>query len=235
HSWDEVAPDLARDHHVLALDQRGHGDTAWAPAGGYRRAEFVADVDAFLTDRSWPVATLIGLSMGGLNAIAFAAAHAERTRGLVVVDVAPTIERGGGDAIRAQLATREFASFDEAVAQARAFNPRRSVENIRERLGHAMRELPDGRWTYKFDPSIGEGAAAGIDLLWGDVRRLRCPTLLVRGSESPIVSVATAERFTRELPGSLLVEVPGAGHSVMGDNPAGFIAAVRPFLTRHGL
>src|SRR5712664_4114525 len=51
HSWDEVAPDLARDHHVLALDQRGHGDTDWAPAGRYRRDDFVADIRAFLDDR----------------------------------------------------------------------------------------------------------------------------------------------------------------------------------------
>ena len=134
HSWDEVAPDLARDHHVLALDQRGHGDSSWAPAGEYRRVDFVADVRAFLDDRGWPAATLIALSMGGLNAIAFAAAHPESARGLVVVDVAPTVERSGTDAIRRQLTVFEFASFEEAVERAHAFNPRRSVENIRERL-----------------------------------------------------------------------------------------------------
>src|SRR5437867_5923266 len=89
HSWDEVAADLASDHHVLALDQRGHGDSAWAPAGHYARADFVADVLAFLDDRGWPAATLVALSLGGVNAIAFAAAHPERIRGLVVVDVTP--------------------------------------------------------------------------------------------------------------------------------------------------
>src|SRR4029077_15157858 len=87
HSWDDVAPDLATDHHVLALDQRGHGDSAWAPAGRYARADFVGDVLAFLDDRAWPAATLVALSLGGVNSIAFAAAHPERIRGLVVVDV----------------------------------------------------------------------------------------------------------------------------------------------------
>jgi pimeloyl-ACP methyl ester carboxylesterase len=236
HSWDEVAPDLARDHHVLALDQRGHGDTSWAPAGAYRRTDFVADVCAFLDDRGWAAATLIALSMGGLNAIAFAAAHPARARGLVVVDVAPTVERSGTDAIRRQLTVFEFASFEEAVERAHAFNPRRSIGNLRERLGHALRQTPEGRWTYKFDPGI---AAAGVDrdfaALWDDVRRLRCPTLLVRGAESPILARETAERFSRELPGAAVAEVAGAGHSVMGDNPAGFLGAVRPFLARHGL
>src|SRR5881628_1870980 len=90
HSWDEVAPDLAHDHHVLALDQRGHGDSDWSPDGRYRREDFVADVRSFLDDRHWPAATVMALSLGGLNAIAFAAAHPARLRGLIVVDVAPT-------------------------------------------------------------------------------------------------------------------------------------------------
>jgi pimeloyl-ACP methyl ester carboxylesterase len=236
HSWDEVASDLARDHHVLALDQRGHGDTEWAPAGQYRRADFVADIRAFLDDRGWPTATLVALSLGGLNAIAFAAAYPERMGGLVVVDVAPTISAAGGEAIRTQLAVRDFATFDEAVEKARAFNPRRSRENIRERMGHALRQGPDGRWTYKFDPAIGSGGLeADFERLWEEMRQIRCPTLLVRGVQSPILARETAARFVHELPGSTVVEVPGAGHSVMGDNPTGFVSAVRPFLARHGV
>ena len=236
HSWDEVAPDLARDHHVLALDQRGHGDTDWAPAGKYRRDDFVADVLAFLDDRDWRDATLVALSLGGLNAIAFAAAHPQRMRGLVVVDVTPTVAPAGGAAIRAQLADRDFPTFEEAVARALAFNPRRTRANIEERLRHALRQGADGRWGYKFDPGIGSGGLeADFERLWDQVREIRCPTLLVRGAESAILARESAARFLRELPGATLAEVPGAGHSVMGDNPTGFVAAVRPFLARHGL
>src|SRR5262245_24070572 len=95
HSWDEVAPDFARDHHVLALDQRGHGDTGWALDGRYRRDDFVTDIRAFLDDRRWESPTIMALSLGGLNSIAFAATHAERVAGLIVVDVAPTVSRKG--------------------------------------------------------------------------------------------------------------------------------------------
>jgi esterase len=236
HSWDEVAPDLARDHHVLALDQRGHGDSAWAPDRRYRRDDFVADVRAFLDDRRWRTATVMALSLGGLNSIAFAATHPDRIAGLVVVDVAPTISDAGGKAIAAQLGQREFASFDDAVARAQAFNPLRSAENIRQRLRHALRETPEGKWTYKFDPGIGGGGLeTDFERLWEQLRQIRCPTLLVRGAQSAILSREVAARFVRELPGSTVVEVPAAGHSVMGDNPAGFVAAVRPFLARHGL
>ena len=129
HSFDEVAPDLCRDHHVLALDQRGHGDSDWAAR--YDREAFSADIAAVLATHGWEAATLIALSLGGLNAIAFAASHPERVRGLVVIDVVPTVAPAGRNAIGKQLAVRDFATFDEAVAHARAFNPRRTVANIR--------------------------------------------------------------------------------------------------------
>ncbi len=236
HSWDEVAPDFARDHHVLALDQRGHGDSEWSPDGRYRRDDFVADIRAFLDDRDWPAATIVALSLGGLNAMAFAARYPDRITGLVVVDVAPTISSAGGQAIATQLGVREFATFEEAVERAHGFNPRRSLENIRTRLQHSLRQNAEGRWIYKFDTRIGSGGLeSDFERLWDAVREMRCPTLLVRGAQSAILARETAARFLRELPGSSVVEVPGAGHSVMGDNPAGFILAVRPFLVRHGL
>ena len=232
HSFDEVAPPTARRHHVVCLDQRGHGDSDWAPR--YRRVDFVGDTSALIDRLGWRTASLVGMSLGGLNSIAFAAAHPERLRALVVVDVVPSVAPEGREAIAKQLSVQEFASFDDAVAAAHAFNPRRTLENIRERLGHAMRGFPDGRWRYKFDPEIGD-AAGDIERMWAEVRRIRCPTLLVRGAESPILTDEGTARFLRTVPGSRAAEVAGAGHSVMGDNPAGFLAAVAPFLARHGV
>jgi len=233
HSFDEVAPALASDHDVIALDQRGHGDSGWAAR--YDRDAFAGDIAAVLATHGWPDATLVAMSLGGLNAIAFAAARPECVRGLVVVDVVPSVAPAGREAIGRQLAVHDFATFDEAVRHAHAFNPRRTRANIRDRLHHAMRKGPDGRWTWKFDPAIGGAAGRDVESLWWAVGRLRCPTLLVRGGESNILTSEGAERFVRTVPGSRIAMVPGAGHSVMGDNPAGFLAAVRPFLARHGL
>ena len=232
HSFDEVAPALARDHHVVALDQRGHGDSDWAAR--YDRDAFASDIAAVLDAHGWAVATVIAMSLGGLNAIAFAAARPERVRSLVVVDVVPTVAAAGKQAIGRQLAVHSFDTFDAAVEHARAFNPRRTVANIRDRLHHAMRKDRDGRWVYKFDPAIGGAAGRDPSALWWAVGRLRCPALLVRGAESNILTAEGAERFVRTVPGSRVAVVPGAGHSVMGDNPAGFLDAVRPFLARHG-
>jgi pimeloyl-ACP methyl ester carboxylesterase len=231
HSFDEVAPPLARTHHVVCLDQRGHGDTDWAAR--YRREDFAGDIDAILDHLGWDTAALVGMSLGGLNAMAWAATRPARVRALVVVDVVPTVAPEGRDAIAKQLSVREFASFDDAVAMAHAFNPRRTIENIRERLGHAMRGFPDGRWRYKFDPEIAAGAA-DLERLWADLRRIQCPTLLVRGAESPILTDEGTTRFLQTVRGSRVADVAGAGHSVMGDNPAGFLAAVGSFLARNG-
>jgi pimeloyl-ACP methyl ester carboxylesterase len=233
HSFDEVAPGLARDHHVVAADQRGHGDTDWAAR--YRRDDYVGDIAALLDHLGWWRATLVAMSLGGLNALSFATTYPGRVAGLVVVDVVPTIVKEGRDAVGKQLAVRDFGSFDEAVAHAHAFNPRRSLENIRERLGHAMRARPDGRWTYKFDPGVAREAEVGLPALWHRIASIRRPVLLVRGAESAMLAAEGAERFRRTIPGSVVATVPGAGHSVMGDNPAGFLAAVRPFLARHDL
>src|SRR5205085_9832677 len=138
--------------------------------------------------------------------------------------------------IRSHVAVRDFATFEEAVERALAFNPRRTRTNIEERLRHALRQTADGRWTYKYDPSIGgSGLESDFERLWEDVRTIRCPTLLVRGAESAVLAAETVDRFAAELPGSEIAVVAGAGHSVMGDNPAGFLAAVRPFLARHRL
>jgi pimeloyl-ACP methyl ester carboxylesterase len=231
-----VAPDLARDHHVLAIDQRGHGDSEWAPGGDYRRQDFVADIRAFLDVPRWSAATLVALSLGGLNSLAFAATHPDRVCGLVVVDVAPTVARAGRDAVRSQLEVRDFATFEEAVERALVFNPRRTRENIEERLSHALRRGADGRWTYKYDPAIGgSGLQSDFELLWQSVGSIRCPTLLVRGEQSNVLAEETVNRFLAEVPGSEAAVVRAAGHSVMGDNPSGFLAAVRPFLARHGL
>jgi pimeloyl-ACP methyl ester carboxylesterase len=145
------------------------------------------------------------------------------------------VASAGKEAIGRQLAVHDFGSFEEAVKHAHAFNPRRTLANIRERLRHAMRKGPGGRWTYKFDPAIGGAAGRDPEALWWAVGRLRCPTLLVRGAESNILTAEGAERFVRTAPRSAMAVVAGAGHSVMGDNPAGFLAAVRPFLRRHGL
>ncbi len=161
HSWDEVAPALARTHHVRALDQRGHGESSWAPDGDYRIETQSGDVEQFLPTVGAAPAVLVALSMGGLNAMTLAARAPSLVRALVVVDIAPQVERKGVEAIRNFVAaTDELDSFEAFVERAHAFNPRRSLDNIRDRLRHNLRQLPTGRWTWKYDPALRDPHAA---------------------------------------------------------------------------
>lgn len=233
HSWDDFAPEVRSDYHVYALDQRGHGDSDWAPDGDYHRTTQCEDVAAFVAALQLPPFVLAGLSMGGINAITYTARHPETVRALVIVDVGPEIEIRGRENIQNFTRIDELESFEAFIERAHRFNPRRSLENLRQRLSHNLKQQPNGKWTWKFDQKrLGAGGRSGIgpEGLWEDVRKIRCPTLIVRGGESDILTPEAAERLQAAIPNSRLTVVPGAGHSVMGDNPEGFAAAVREFL-----
>ena len=88
-TWDHTAAALSDRYRVLALDQRGHGDTDWAPQYGI--GLMAADLLAFMDALQLREVTLMGLSMGGLVSFVFAAAHPERVRRLMVLDIGPEI------------------------------------------------------------------------------------------------------------------------------------------------
>ncbi len=235
HSWDEVAAALSRDYRVLCFDQRGHGDSDWASDGDYTRQTQAADLDALTDALAVSPFILAGMSMGGINAITFAARHPEKIRALIIVDVSPEVQVRGVESIRSFIqAADELDSFEAFVERAHQFNPRRSLDNIRSRLSHNLKRLPNGKWTWKYDRVLRSGErgfqASALLNLWDDVHAIGCPTLLIKGAESDILSAESAAKLQAAIPGSRLVVVPGAGHSVMGDNPAGFVAAAQDFL-----
>src|SRR3989338_3427086 len=91
HSWDFVALSLRPHFHIRALDQRGHGDSDWAPDGDYSREAHRTDIYGLTKALDLKDFVLIGLSMGGMNSIVYTATHPERVKALVIVDVGPEI------------------------------------------------------------------------------------------------------------------------------------------------
>ena len=237
HSWDFVGLSLCEDYHLIALDQRGHGDTDWAPDADYSPAAYLRDLAAFTTSLAVDRPVVAGLSMGGRNAIAYAAGHSELMGGLVIVDFAPEFQRAGSEHIRKFVQdTDELDSIDEFVSRVQAYNPRRSKRQIRGSIVHNIKQLPSGKWTWKYDRVLRQKDRSPkrdrdeIERMWEQVDAVRCPTLVVRGANSNVVSAEAADNLRRRLDGARLATVPDAGHLVPGDNPVGFIAELRDFM-----
>ena len=237
HSWDFIALTFSDRFHVISMDQRGHGDTDWAPDGDYSPEAHRADTDAFAQAIGLDGFVLIGLSMGGRNALTYAANHPERVRAVAIVDAAPENLRAGGENIRRFVQQDdELGSVEEFVERVLKYNPRRSAQQVRGSIMHNLKQLPNGNWTWKYDKLLRSSDARwrsdpGLsDRLWGYVDSLKPPTLVVRGAKSDLIATQTAEDMQRRMPNGHLATVEGAGHLVPGDNPAGFATAVSEFL-----
>ena len=233
HSWDEFSRVMQSDYHVVALDQRGHGDSDWSRRRIYTATAQTRDVHRFINALGLTNIILVGLSMGGRNSIVYSAMHPEKLSRLVIVDIGPEVMKKGGRAIQRFTSQDVQPTFDAFLDRAKKFNPRRPVEQLRERLGYALRQLPDGRWTWKYDRrrrSAANNGSYGPDL-WPYVRRIKTPMLLIRGAESDVLAAGAARRFYEAVPGSSLVTIGSAGHTVNGDNPTAFNSVVRNWLS----
>lgn len=237
HTWDVVCLGLRGEYHCVALDQRGHGDSEWSPIMDYAPEAHARDIDGVLDALGFDRAVLVGQSMGGLNGFVYTTQHPERVAALVLVDVGPGIRIAGAQRIGSFVAsTAEIDSIDAFVEQAMAFNPLRDRRLLTGSARHALRQLPNGKWVRKNDTrffgQVGiEEVARRIAEYWKDADKIPCPALVVRGALSDVLLDDAAERFARSLPHGRWIRVEGAGHTVQGDNPAGLIAALRPFLT----
>jgi pimeloyl-ACP methyl ester carboxylesterase len=236
HTWDLVCAALRQERHCLALDQRGHGESEWSPEMDYATASHVGDLEAFVDTLQLERFVLVGMSLGGVNALAWAGKHSRRLAGLVLVDVGPEIRFDGVRKIAAFTSdAAPLDSVEQFVDRALAFNPRRNRDLLRRSLLHNLRRMPDGRFMWKYDQRHRgkvdpDAYVRRRELLWSAVDAVECPTLVVRGAQSDVFHDEDAERLAGRLTRGRWVRIEGAGHTVQGDNPAGLLVALREFL-----
>lgn len=233
HTWAYFATAMRHHYRVIAVDQRGHGDSGWAPDGDYSTAAHGRDLDAFIERLKLENFALIGFSLGGRNAMFLTGRHPAKVRRLVLVDAGPERPTAGGSQARQFMSGPDvLGSVEDFVERAIRFNPRRSRETLRESLLHNLRQLPDGAWTWKYDPVLRGPNRRTYP--WGDLwpvlANIACPTLVVRGAQSPVLPPEQAARMVEVMPVARMVTIAAAGHTVMGDNPLEFEAKVKPFL-----
>lgn len=231
HWFDLVTPAFADRFHVVSLDQRGHGASAWPQPPAYATEDFADDLLALMDRLGWQRMALVGHSMGGHNAMGFAAWHPDRVSALAIVDARPALppERVDRMHARGRRPPRLHPSVEDAVRSFRLLPKEttadRAVLAHLARVGLARR---DGGFKYRFDPAC-YGARAPVDA-WPLLARVEAPTLVVRGERSPILPREMAERMREVIPKASVAEIAGAYHHLVLDAPAAFNAALAEFL-----
>ena len=233
--------------HAWSLDLRGHGDSEWPADGDYSLDGFVGDILAVVRALPQPP-ILVGASLGGLSsmvAVAESPVQEETARGLVLVDIAHRMEESGRDRIGVFMTSNldGFASLEEAADAIAAYNPHRPRPTDLSGLAKNLRQRPDGRWIWHWDPRFVQGKFGSADetrssvidpaRLEAAVDLLRVPTLLVRGRSSDLLSEENAQDFLTRVPHAEYADVAGAGHMVAGDRNEVFNEAILGFLARH--
>ena len=238
HTWDLTCLQLRQQYHSYALDQRCHGETDCPKDADLMPFDQREDVKAAIEGLGLKKLVLIGMSMGGLNTMAYAGKYPERLQAVVIVDVAPAISKKGMEETGRFLQdSRVFDSIEHALDESLKFLPARPRNGLRYSLMHALKQRPDGKWTWKhaISPNLKQRGGAEEALmhygkLWAEVKKIPCPTLVVHGEKSNVLDCAGADKLAKTLPKGRSVHIPGAGHTVQGDQPKLFAKAVASFL-----
>ena len=228
HAWDTLSIALQPHFRVLALDQRGHGDSD--PADTYNPVVAFDDISGVLGELRVPSAIVVGLSMGGRNAIYFTAKRPEAVQKLVIVDIGPVISTRASAPSSGPPEPETWESIEQAAQHLLRGNPYPGIHYYRWVASTSLRKRDDGAIVWKWHPSVKERRTQ-LDIdWWGLLKTIPVPTLVLRGESSPILDRDVAERMATTLPNGRFVEIPRAVHTLHEDNPDAVLAELKAFL-----
>jgi pimeloyl-ACP methyl ester carboxylesterase len=239
HAWGGTAATLAEHGwRAVSLDLRGHGDSEWSLKGDYSFRAYANDAIA-VADQLGKPPVLVGASLGGVSAIiAEGGSDRDVACALVIVDITHRSNPEGIERITQFMRSGlgGFATLDEAADAIAAYTPNRPKRVNPPGLMKVLRQKPDGRWYWHWDPAIIDHNRREIPpeehfaMFEAALSGIRVPTLLVRGVLSDVVTEEGTKEFLAKIPGSKLVDVSGAAHMVAGDANDAFANAVVDFL-----
>ena len=246
-AWNRVTAMLAANgFRTIALDLRGHGESAWAADGAYDILDFAKDLVAIAASLDLAPA-LIGASLGGLAGIMAEGRIAPGSfASLTLVDITPKMEAGGVARVvgfMAAHAREGFASPEEAAQVIAEYLPHRPSRKPSSGLAHYLRQRDDGRYYWHWDPAFidgvmrrhaerGEDSDFGHSELGEAAARLALPVHLIRGGSSDLVSPEAAAHFRALVPHAAYSDIADATHMVVGDQNDAFGDAILDFLIR---
>jgi len=230
HYWDFFAEKMSHDYHVIAIDQRGHGYSDWAESYGPR--DYVLDLESTIDQLNIEDVFLIGHSIAGITASLYSALHPDKVAKLVIVDIGPELSDFGIQRLLDQWQSEpySFKSRDEAISLLRRNEPRYSEEFIQHQMKHLLQGNEDSGFTFKYDKALHNTILKSPEWLWEYLDQIICPTLILHGKESDMLTREVADRMAERLIMGSVIDIDNAGHSILGDNPAAFTQATLNFL-----
>jgi pimeloyl-ACP methyl ester carboxylesterase len=232
--FDELARALCGQWRVVCPDVAGRGDSDPLPdAMLYGVPQYVADMVTLVARLDIEGVSWVGTSMGGLIGMALAAQGGSPVQRLVLNDVGPLVTRVSLERIASYVGKAPtFASVAEAEQYIRAisapFGPHSDAQ-WRFLTETWLRRNDDGSWRAHYDPRIAQPVPQKDLELWSLYDAVRCPTLVLRGEHSDLLTRDTAAEMARRGPRAKVVGIPGVGHAPTLLHPHQ-IAIVRGFL-----
>ncbi len=243
HVWDDLAPELPETYRPVALDLRGHGCSGWSKPGDYSVFDYASDLLRVLDGMEIERAILVGHSLGGNAATLFAAEHAERVSGLVLVDTGPSLSLDAMIHVARDVSGtfQRYASVGEYRETLGRTYPLGAATALDRMASSGLVERLDGCFEPRLDPGIlappkdPEQWTSLEQKLWSALREIRCKTLVVRGGVSAMLGEKAArEMVDGALREALLVTIPNAGHAIMLDDGPALLEVLAEFLTTSG-
>lgn len=229
-AWHDVAQELVKDYHVLAVDLRGHGDSQWATEDKYATEEHADDLIRVLKDLESPPAALVGASWGALIALRTSLRSPERVRCLALVDIEPSFNQVETDVPdRPQV----FTHHDDIVDWEANASPGAPDTMVRLMSEHGVRPAAGGTFVRKHDPLFARRWPFRADDHWASLPEVRVPTLAVHAGKTFVRSDAIAQ-MVAQIPDAHLVEIPESTHVVPVDAPKRLATELAAFLASSG-
>jgi pimeloyl-ACP methyl ester carboxylesterase len=239
HTWDDFASDFRDRYHVIALDQRGHGDSEWSKDEAYSLDDHFSDIAYLIEFLKLKDLVLMGHSMGGRNALFYAACHPENVEKLIVIDSRPADSLQSSERLRYDLLhlPLQAGSLDEIAEAIQRLYPLLSTKICHALASHGYKEDGStGQFVPKYDMRMGfhlDRMGCITEDLWPFMKNVICPTLIVRGEESPFLSRDDAQKMSVTIPQATWVEIPRATHMPVQENPDAFEGVISEFLKEY--
>jgi len=234
HWFDFIATGFIEDHHVRAIDLRGHGDSAPGEPQDYVYTRYAADLNEAIETLDLRDFLLVGHSMGGMCCLLYAATYPGRVGKLVVIDSTFHMTEDRVSNLRnvGSRDGRSYATRDEFISgfRLRPAGTTAHPDVIRHLAEVSSKQTPDGRWRPKFDRNVYAQRVPIYGIPYWE--QIKTPALVVRGALSPRISDETFAEIKKRCPQAELASVANSDHHVTLDNPAGFVEAVRGWLRR---